>query len=119
MLLGDLPCLTPEEVAGFIERGRSLRWYSRPTSWSEGTNGFWSTCRWHAFCVWRRESEPPPGAGRETGETPDSFQAPGIGFDVDTFADLSMLYEFGIWMPEDHEEPRARPDLVYCYGAGG
>jgi hypothetical protein len=30
------------------------------------------------------------------------FRAPGLSFDVDTLAELSLLLECGIWMPEDH-----------------
>ncbi len=111
ILLGDLPCLSADEVAHFQECGSKHPLVLAPDQLSQGTNGLLlhlSVSLPFAF-----------GAGslgrhqrlaRELHTATVLFQSPGLEFDVDSFADLSMLYEFGIWMPGDHDQPMITTD---------
>jgi 2-phospho-L-lactate guanylyltransferase len=113
ILLGDLPCLAPEEAACFIEYGRVHPVVLAPDRMANGTNGLLvhlSVQLPFAFGAGSlaRHQE----LAREQQITPLLFQAPGLSFDVDSYADLSMLYEFGIWMPGDHEQAQPRPEAA-------
>jgi 2-phospho-L-lactate/phosphoenolpyruvate guanylyltransferase len=105
ILLGDLPCVVPEEAARFIEYGRLHPVVLAPDRTAQGTNGLSLHLEvplpfaFGAGSLARHQE-----LAREQQITPRLFQAPGLGFDVDSYADLSMLYEFGIWMPGDHEQ---------------
>jgi 2-phospho-L-lactate/phosphoenolpyruvate guanylyltransferase len=112
ILLGDLPCLAPEEAARFIEYGRLHPVVLAPDRTAEGTNGLSLHLEVQLpFAFGGGSLARYQELARERQITPLLFQAPGLGFDVDSYADLSTLYEFGIWMPGDHEQaqPRAEP----------
>jgi 2-phospho-L-lactate/phosphoenolpyruvate guanylyltransferase len=111
VLLGDLPCLTPEEAARFIESGRLHPLVLAPDRMTEGTNGLLLHLEVQLpFAFGERSLVRHQELARERQITPLLFQAPGLSFDVDSYADLSMLYEFGIWMPGDHEQAQARAE---------
>jgi 2-phospho-L-lactate/phosphoenolpyruvate guanylyltransferase len=119
ILLGDLPCLAPEEVARFIEYGRLHPVVLAPDRTAEGTNGLSLHLEVQLpFAFGGGSLARHQQLAREQQITPLLFQAPGLGFDVDSYADLSMLYEFGIWMPGDHEQaqPRAEPASPHLGG---
>jgi 2-phospho-L-lactate/phosphoenolpyruvate guanylyltransferase len=106
ILLGDLPCLSPEEVAGFIECGRLHPVVLAPDQVAQGTNGLSLHLSVRLpFAFGSGSLSRHQELARDQQITPLLFQAPGLSFDVDSYADLSMLYEYGIWMPGDHEQP--------------
>jgi 2-phospho-L-lactate guanylyltransferase len=105
VLLGDLPCLTPDEVAEFVQRGAGQAVVLAPDRFERGTNGLLVRLSLDLpFAFGEGSLERYRSLSQQAGVTPDLYQAPGLAFDVDSFADLSMLYEFGIWMPEDRDE---------------
>ncbi len=105
VLLGDLPCLTPDEVAEFVRRGAGQAVVLAPDRFERGTNGLLVRLSLDLpFAFGEGSLERHRSLVERAGETPDLYRAPGMAFDVDSFADLSMLYEFGIWMPEDSED---------------
>jgi len=105
VLLGDLPCLIPDEVAEFVRRGTERAIVLAPDRFERGTNGLLVQLSLDLpFAFGEGSLERYRSLAEQAGETPDIYRAPGMAFDVDSFADLSMLYEFGIWMPEDRDE---------------
>jgi 2-phospho-L-lactate guanylyltransferase len=131
ILLADLPCLASDEVAMFVRRGEASPIVLAPDRREQGTNGLLvhldgQSCGSEllAHAPSRGSKEPRIVEGvrsfpfafgvdslsrhralaRERGIEPDVFTAPGLRFDVDTPADLAMLYEYGIWMPGDHDD---------------
>lgn len=113
VLLGDLPCLAPEEAAQFIEYGRLHPVVLAPDRMAEGTNGLSLHLEVQlpfAFGVGSLAHH--QELAREQQISPLLFQAPGLSFDVDSYADLSTLYEFGIWMPGDHEQAQPRAETA-------
>jgi 2-phospho-L-lactate guanylyltransferase len=105
VLLGDLPCLTPDEVAEFVRRGAGQAVVLAPDRFERGTNGLLVRGSLELpFAFGEGSLERYRLLAERAGETPELYRAPGLAFDVDSFADLSMLYEFGIWMPEDRDE---------------
>ena len=111
ILLGDLPCLSTEEVANFIERGSEHPVVLAPDQRWQGTNGLLLRLSVNLPFAFGAGS-----LGRhqmlagEQQQVALLFQTPGLSFDVDTFAELSMLYEFGIWMSGDHDQPLVSAD---------
>jgi 2-phospho-L-lactate/phosphoenolpyruvate guanylyltransferase len=111
VLLGDLPCLAPEEAAQFIEYGRHHPVVLAPDRMAEGTNGLSLHLEVQLpFAFGGGSLARHQELAREQQISPLLFQAPGLSFDVDSYADLSMLYEFGIWMPGDHEQAQPRAE---------
>jgi 2-phospho-L-lactate guanylyltransferase len=105
VLLGDLPWLTPDEVAEFVQRGAGQAVVLAPDRFERGTNGLLLRLSLDLpFAFGEGSLERYRSLSLLAGVTPNLYQAPGMAFDVDSFADLSMLYEFGIWMPEDRDE---------------
>jgi 2-phospho-L-lactate/phosphoenolpyruvate guanylyltransferase len=105
VLLGDLPCLTPDEIAEFVQRGAGQAVVLAPDRFERGTNGLLVRLSVDLpFAFGEGSLERYRALSQRAGVTPDLYQVPGMAFDVDSFADLSMLYEFGIWMPEDRDE---------------
>jgi 2-phospho-L-lactate guanylyltransferase len=118
VLLGDLPTLAPDEVARFVEYGRLHPVVLAPDRLAEGTNGLSVHLEVQLpFAFGGGSLARHQELAREQQITPLLVRAPGLSFDVDSYADLSMLYEFGIWMPGDHEQAQLRraeptpPDL--------
>ncbi|MGO8947541.1 MAG: 2-phospho-L-lactate guanylyltransferase [Ktedonobacterales bacterium] len=106
VLLGDLPCISPEEVADFIDCGRRHPVVLAPDQRSQGTNGLLlhlSINMPFAFGAGSLGRHQLLAREQQVGAV--LFAAPGLGFDVDSYAELSMLYEFGIWMPGDYDQP--------------
>jgi 2-phospho-L-lactate guanylyltransferase len=113
VLLGDLPCLTPEEAAQFIDYGRLHPVVLAPDRMAEGTNGLSLHLEVQLpFAFGGGSLARHQELAREQQISPLLFQAPGLSFDVDSYADLSMLYEFGIWMPGDHEQAQPRAEAA-------
>jgi 2-phospho-L-lactate guanylyltransferase len=104
VLLGDLPCLTPDEVARFLRRGAASKLVLAPDRFERGTNGIVLPLGVGVPFVFGEGSlQRYQALAAEVGLPVELFAAPGLSLDVDTLAELSLLYEFGIWMPEDHE----------------
>ena len=103
VLLGDLPCLTADEIAHFLPHGASPRLVLAPDQFERGTNGIVLPLGADVPFVFGEGSlQRYQDLGRKAGLTVELFRAPGLSFDVDTLAELSLLLECGIWMPEDH-----------------
>ena len=103
VLLGDLPCLTADEIARFLPRGASPRLMLAPDQFERGTNGIVLPLGVDVPFVFGEGSlQRYQDLGRKAGLPVELFRAPGLSFDVDTLAELSLLLECGIWMPEDH-----------------
>jgi 2-phospho-L-lactate/phosphoenolpyruvate guanylyltransferase len=103
VLLGDLPCLTPDEIVRFLPCGASPKLVLAPDQFERGTNGIVLPLGVDVPFVFGEGSlQRYQDLGRRAGLPVELFRAPGLSFDVDTLAELSLLLECGIWMPEDH-----------------
>jgi 2-phospho-L-lactate/phosphoenolpyruvate guanylyltransferase len=103
VLLGDLPCLTPDEIARFLPAGASPKLILAPDQYERGTNGIVLPLGVDLpFLFGEGSLQRFQDVGRRTGVPVELFRAPGLSFDVDTLAELSLLLECGVWMPEDH-----------------
>jgi 2-phospho-L-lactate guanylyltransferase len=108
ILLGDLPCLAATDVADFIDAAGVSSLALAPDREGKGTNGLLLRLAVDfPFAFGTGSLAQHHAAARERHIIPVLFQTYGLSFDVDSFAELSMLYEFGIWMPGDHDLPLA------------
>jgi 2-phospho-L-lactate guanylyltransferase len=104
VLLGDLPCLTPDEVVRLLRCGDEETLVLAPDRLERGTNGLMLPLTMDVPFVFGEGSlQRYQTVAEEAGLPTTLFRAPGLSFDVDTLAELSLLYECGIWMPEDHD----------------
>jgi 2-phospho-L-lactate/phosphoenolpyruvate guanylyltransferase len=103
VLLGDLPCLTPDEIARLLARGAPPKLVLAPDQFERGTNGIVLPSGVDVPFVFGEGSlQRFRDLAARAGLPVELFRAPGLSFDVDTPAELSLLLECGIWMPEDH-----------------
>ena len=105
VLLGDLPCLTPGEVARLVSAGE---WVEAthvvvlaPDREGQGTNGLLlRPPDLLPFAYGPGSFERHRAIARAFGVEPLVVASPGLAFDVDTPADLRELERCGVWTPE-------------------
>jgi 2-phospho-L-lactate guanylyltransferase len=103
VLLGDLPCVTPDEISRLLHHSTPPKLVLAPDRFERGTNGMLLPLEVDMPFVFGESSlQRYQAQACEIGFPVELFRAPGLTFDVDTLAELSLLLECGIWMPEDH-----------------